>query len=102
MALTEEQANAVVQKSIEEAGGFEGPHHPRRTLNGAGLVEEPQRTRFRRRVSANTRDDFDHTIAPEDVPNGATTTVAVARDKVQQQARPRERASTRGSRSRHR
>ena len=89
MALTEDEANAIVQKSVPEAGGFEGPHHPRRTLNGAGLVEEPQRIRFRRRVAVNTRADFQHTIRPEDVPGEAGTTIAKARDAVQEKARPR-------------
>lgn len=89
MAMTEEQADEVVQKAIPEAGGFDGPHHPRRTLNGAGLVEEPQRTRFRRRVSFNAREDFDHTIRPNEVPGEAGTTVAEARKAVEEKARPR-------------
>jgi hypothetical protein len=89
MALTNDEANELVQVSIPEAGGFRGPHHPRRTLNGAGLVEEPQRTRFRRRVSANARSRFQHTIAPEKVPGDAGTTIASARDAVEQHASPR-------------
>jgi hypothetical protein len=89
MALTEEEADDVVQKSIPEAGGFEGPHHGRRTLNGAGLVEEPQRVRFRRRVTVNTREDFNHTIQPNELPGEASTTVAEARRVLQEKARAR-------------
>ena len=87
MALTDEQADTVVQKSIPEAGGGNGPHGDGKTLDAAGLKTLDQRRDFRRRVSVNV-EDFHHTMPPEQVPSDGGTTIAQARTAVRDKAQP--------------
>ena len=85
MALTEDQADSIVQTSIPEAGGFQGPHHGNTQLDTAGLKLADQRKQFRRRVAANTKAQG-HLIRLNDVPSSPTTTVSQARTAVKDKA----------------
>jgi hypothetical protein len=88
MALSEDQADTVVQTSIREAGGFKGPHHGNTKLDTAGLKLSDQRKQFRRRVAANSKQKFNHRIAQNAVPNSPDTTVSQARTAVRENATP--------------
>lgn len=88
MALSNEQADLVVQVSIKEAGGFEGPHHGNTKLDTAGLKLADQRKQFRRRVAANTKQRFNHRIIQSAIPNNSDTTVSQARAAVRDNATP--------------
>ena len=88
MALTDDQADSAVQKSIHEAGGFQPPHHDTKTLLEAGLVVNDQRQQYRRRVVSNVR-QFDHDIDLIAIPAEAGTTVSESRTAVKKNAKPR-------------
>jgi hypothetical protein len=85
MALTADQAETVVRKSIRDAGGTKGPHQPQKTLDQAGLIKPEQRQQFRRRTKPNAR-DFDHDIDTRFVPFSAGTTVGEAQKAVKDNA----------------
>jgi hypothetical protein len=85
MALTDDQAETVVRKSVREAGGAKGPHVPGKTLDQAGLIRSEQRAQFRRLTKANTR-EFKHDIDTRFVPFSATTTVGEAQAVIKKHA----------------
>ena len=88
MALTEEQADSVVQNSVPQAGGGNGPHNDGKTLAEAGLKLLDQRRAFRRRCSINV-EEFDHTLGVNQVPFDASTTISQARKAVKDKSQPR-------------
>ena len=87
MALTPLQARKVVCLSIEDAGGFTGPHAPATTLDGAGLISLQERQQFRRRTKPRCR-AYAHDIDIRHVPFAAATTVKQAEHAVQEHATP--------------
>lgn len=61
MALSQEQANKVVQGAIVQSGGFNIDHPGDSTLSHAGLKTKHQRESFQRKVSRGVG-ELDHKI----------------------------------------